>query len=301
MHIVAILNRDSGTFRTMDLSAFCASAKSVFESHGHRLDCEIVAGADIEERLQAVVAAGDVEVLLAGGGDGTISSAAAIAFESGTPLAVLPAGTMNLFARALGVPLALEEAVEALASGHIGSVDIGTANGKAFVHQFGVGIHARLVRIRQGMEYGSRIGKILASLRAILAAVAQPISFEAELVTPKGSEKRRVAGIAVSNNRLGDGHMPHADRLDAGVLGVYAAAPMSGSSLMRLLLDVFLGSWRNSPMVTEAEVTEVILKFPKRKRGTHAVIDGELIPLEDKVQLKIHPRALRVLLPNRAV
>ena len=235
--------------------------------------------------------------MLAGGGDGTISSAAAIAYETGTPLAVLPVGTMNLFARALKVPLVLAEALEALAGGEIGSVDIATANDRPFVHQFGVGIHARLVRIRENMSYGSRTGKMLASLRAIAAAAINPPQFEAEFHTRKGIEKRRVSGIAVSNNPLGDGQI-YADRLDAGVLGVYVAAPVSTSELLKLAADVFMGTWRASPMVSEKEIDEVTLHFPKRKRGAHAVIDGELIKLDRSVTLKAHPGALRVVLPK---
>ena len=55
-------------------------------------------------------------VLMAGGGDGTISAAADVAWKARVPLAVLPAGTMNLFARALKIPLELNAALESLAS-----------------------------------------------------------------------------------------------------------------------------------------------------------------------------------------
>ena len=259
----------------MDLDAFCAQA--------------CAAGRE------------GVDALLVGGGDGTISAAAGIAYETGVPLAILPAGTMNLFARALGVPLDLTEALEALAAGEVGAVDIATANGRPFVHQFGVGIHARLVRIREGMVYRSRLGKMLASLRAIAAAVVRPPVFEAELHSARGLEKRRVSGIAVSNNRVGDGHIPYADRLDEGVLGVYVAAPMSTLDVEGLTIGVLFGTWRSSPMVSESEVKAVTLRFPKRKRSAKAVIDGELVQLEPTTDLAIHPGALRVILPRPAV
>ena len=300
MRIIAVLNRDGGTLRTMDLDAFSAGAVATFARHGHELECRVVAGSAVETALREAATGAGADAILAGGGDGTISAAAGIAYETGTPLAVLPAGTMNLFARALKVPLVLEDALEAIANGEIGAVDIATANERPFVHQFGVGIHARLVRIRENMSYGSRVGKMLASLRAIGAAAINPPQFEAEFHMPKGVEKRRVSGIAVSNNPLGDGRI-HADRLDAGVLGVYVAAPVSTSELLRLTMDLFIGTWRESPMVSEKEVGEVTLHFPKRKRGAHAVIDGELIKLDRSVTLKLHPRALKVILPGVTV
>jgi diacylglycerol kinase family enzyme len=297
LRIIAVLNRDGGTLRTMDLAAFSASAVATFARHGHELECQIVSGRQVDGALRKAATSKGVDAVMAGGGDGTISTAAAIAYETGMTLAVLPVGTMNLFARALKVPLVLDEALEAIAAGEVGAVDIATANNRPFVHQFGVGVHARLVRIRENLSYGSRYGKMLASLRAIGAAAINPPQFDAEFHTGADIETRRVSGIAVSNNPLGDGQI-YAGQLDRGVLGVYVAAPLSTSALLKLVVDVFMGTWRASPAVSEQEVDDVTLHFPKRKRGAHAVIDGELIKLDRSVTLKIHPGGLKVVLPK---
>lgn len=297
MHFVAVLNRDGGTLRTTDLDDLCARATEIFAAQGHTIDCRVVSGPKVEPTLASATTDDAVDAVIAGGGDGTISTAAAAAFKTGKPLAVLPAGTMNLFARALGVPLTLDEALAAIANGNIGAVDIATANGRPFVHQFGVGIHARLVRIREEMTYRSRWGKMLASLRAIGAAAINPPQFAAELHTARGVESRHVSGIAVSNNPLGDGQI-HAHGLDAGLLGVYIASAVTTTELLKLTANVFMGTWRQSPMVSEAEVGELTLHFPKRKRGAHAVVDGELIKLDRSVVLKVHPKALKVVLPG---
>ncbi|HEY4203023.1 MAG TPA: diacylglycerol kinase family protein [Devosiaceae bacterium] len=301
MHFVGVFNRDGGTFRSMDMEAFCDSARRIFEMHGDTLECRVVAGHMISEALeQGARDAGD-GVLLAGGGDGTISAAAAIAFRTGVVLAVLPAGTMNLFARALRLPLSLRETLEALAAGEVQSVDIATANEWAFVHQFGVGIHARLIRIRDHMTYRSRWGKMLASVRSVTGAIVRPPPrFHVEIRSSEGAAKRMVSGIAVSNNRAGDGHIPYADVLDQGVLGVYVAAPMSRVSLIRLLIGVLIGRWRAHPSVVEMEVSAVTLDFPRRKHSAQAVIDGELFNLPGRVVLRIHPGALRVVVPAGA-
>lgn len=297
MHFIAVLNRGGGTLRTMDLDEFCRSATAIFERHGDTLDCRIVDGKQVEKELEKAAREAGVGAIIAGGGDGTISTAAAIAFRTGTPLAILPAGTMNLFARAMKVPLVLEEALEAIADGEVGAVDIATANGRPFVHQFSVGIHARLVRIRENMTYRSRLGKMVASLRAIGAAAMNPPQFEAELHTSKGIERRMVSGIAISNNPLGDG-LIHADGLGRHVLGVYIAAPLGTFGLLRLALDVALGRWRESPLVSEKEIDEVTLHFPKRKHGAKAVVDGELINLDPAVRLEVHADGLKMVLPK---
>jgi diacylglycerol kinase family enzyme len=297
LKIRAILNKDGGTLRTMDLDALCAMATDLFAREGHELDCKIVAGKDVEKALKAAANDPSVEAVIAGGGDGTISAAAGIAFKSNKPLGVLPAGTMNLFARALGMPLELDRALAAIARGEVDRIDIATANGRPFVHQFGVGIHARLVRIRNGMVYRSRVGKMLASLRAILAAAVNPPRFEVELHTEKGDRTATATGVAISNNPLDDSPVPVAMTLNSGRLGVYVAHSVSTRELLNLALDVMSGRWRANPAVSETEVRDLILRFPKRKRGTHAVVDGELIDLEKAVDLQLHPLALPVIRP----
>lgn len=298
MRFLAILNKDGGTLRSMDLETFCRQAKALFSEEQHVLECRMVSADAVEAALEEAASDPDVDVMLAGGGDGTISAAAAAAYRSGKPLAVLPAGTMNLFARALDMPLDLDQALAAIARGRIERIDIATANGRPFVHQFGVGIHARLVKIRNEMSYRDRAGKMLANLKAIVAAALDPPRFEVELVGPDGVDKQTVSGIAVSNNPLGDGPIPVAGRLDSGLLGVYVAAGTSSRDLFALGLDVFIGRWRDNALVSEAEVPALVLRFPKKKRGNHAVVDGELIRLEPSVTLKIHPRALAVVRPG---
>lgn len=300
MRVAAILNRDSGTLRTMDLDAFCAEAMTVFAEAGHELQCHVVNGDAVLDAIETFSADPDVDAIIAAGGDGTISSAAAIAHRSQKILGVLPAGTMNLFARALGVPADIRLALQAIATGSVGKVDLAMANGRPFVHQFGVGIHARLVRIRNNMVYRSRIGKMLASLRAIAASALNPPRFEVEFEDGSGRQSRTVSGIAVSNNPLDDGPVPVAQRLDTGRLGVYFAGTVTTRELIALVVDVLVGRWRSNPQVTELETESLVLHFPKRKREVHAVIDGELIELDRDVELTILPQALSVILPTSA-
>ncbi len=296
MRYVAVLNRDGGTLRSIDLDAFVAFMRATFAREGHSLVVRLVSGRGVARALKTAAARGDIDVLIAGGGDGTISSAADVAFRAGIPLAVLPAGTMNLFARALGLPLQLEEAVRAIAAGSVGRVDIATANGRPFIHQFGVGIHARLVRIREKYAFRSRIGKMLASLRAIAASAIRPPVFEVEIKSGRTVQMLHTSGISVSNNPYAEGHVPHADSLDQGVLGVYVAEPLTTGRLARLTFGVLRGKWKHMPMVTEWEVDRVMLRFPRRKRSARAVIDGELVRLDREVDLRVHRGALQVIL-----
>lgn len=73
--------------------------------------------------------------------------------------------------------------------------------------------------------------------------------------------------------------------------------PMPPSDLARLALSLVFGNWKAHPLVSEREVAQVSLYFPRRKASALAVIDGELIPLEKRVDLRIHAQGLRVVLP----
>lgn len=301
MRFVGVLNKDGGTFRTMDVAAFAADATRIFAASGQALDCRVVEGRELIAELRRAAADPVTEVLLAGGGDGTISAAAALCFKHKVPLAVLPAGTMNLFARSLKVPLNLEQALGALAGGELDQVDIATANGRPFVHQYSVGMHSRLVRIREGLNYSSRWGKMLASARAVGATLSRPLVFEADIRTPNGIEHRRAMAISVSNNLLGEGHIPYAERVNGGVMGVYVVKPMPAADAARLVFSLLFGTWKHHPLVSERQVEQVTLSFPRRKKSAKAVIDGELIPLDQRVELKLHHGALQVIVPRAEV
>ena len=297
MHFVAIFNRDGGSLRTMDIPALTREAERIFIAAGHTIDCRSISGDQLSETLRSCAADPTVDVLIAGGGDGTISAAAAACFESGKPLAVLPAGTMNLFARSLGMPLDIRAALAAIADGQVSEVDIATANDRPFVHQYSVGMHSRLVHIRNGLEYANRLGKIIASFRAVGETLRRPLRFDAVIRTGTRIETRRATAISVSNNPLSEGHMPYAETVDGGVLAVYVVRPMSPMALARLLVGLLFGHWKHHPLVAETEVKEVTLAFPRRKSSAQAVIDGELVPLPSEVKIIIHPRALRVFRP----
>lgn len=295
MHVIGVFNRDGGTFKTTDMEAFAARAVEIFQSEGHTLDPRIVEGKELMTQLEKAAAEGDL--LLAGGGDGTISAAAGIAYKTGKPLGVVPAGTMNLFARSLNVPLDLEEALAAIAAGELRSIDIATANGRPFIHQFSVGIHAKLVKLREGLTYRSRIGKMMASTRAFITAISHAPNFHIDVTTRGRVERRSTAGVSVSNNAL-EGALPHAHRLDSGVLGIYVIAPLNAWIVIKLGWAALLGRWKALPEISDREAREVTLRFPRRRRSSVAVIDGELVDLATVVELRIHPGALKVMMPK---
>ena len=301
MQVLAILNRDGGTLKTTDLDGFGDHLRSA----GHSFDITVSSGTEIGKALEDAAANPEVDIILAGGGDGTISSATAMAWKSGKALGVIPAGTMNLFARSIGIPLDIMEAATALAEGEIEACDIATANGRAFVHQFSVGMQPRMVKERNARTYNSRLGKMLASVYATLGIFARPPSFKATVTLDDQQQAggkpvmQKLSMIAISNNLYGENHMPYADSLNGGVLGIYRAGALKTGSSVKLVSDLMTGTWRTNPDFSEDIAREAKLTFPHLKRSAHAVIDGELIKLAPEVVVKTHPGALNILVPKK--
>ncbi|WP_237152513.1 diacylglycerol/lipid kinase family protein [Oryzibacter oryziterrae] len=298
MRVQAILNRDGGTFRTTDLAAYARHVQGAFADHGHQVTCHVVGGRDVAAAIDRALADDGLDALLAGGGDGTVSLAAGRAWKAGVPLGVIPAGTMNLFARALGLPLDIWAVPMVLAAGNTLAVDIGSADGHPFVHQFSAGLHARMVRLRNAMTYGSRLGKMAASLRASLGVMLDPPVFEVTHEINGRRETAEVSAISVSNNSFGSSPYLLPDRMDAGHLGVYLTDPLTPLRAARLAIDLMLWRFKANPAVRETTAQAVELHFPKHRRSARCVIDGELMPLPESVSLRIHAGALKVLGPG---
>jgi diacylglycerol kinase family enzyme len=296
MHFTAVLNRQGGTLRSIDVNAFAERMRTVLERHGHGLRVDIVDGAGIEAAL-AKAAASRAEIVIAGGGDGTVSAAAAALMHKKKALAILPAGTMNLFARGLGIPMSLDAAVEAFAEGQIRAVDMGSANGRPFVHQFSIGMHAKMVALRDDMVFKSRLGKVRASVSASLAAMLDPPRLKVSLLMGDAEMLTRATAVSVTNNLFGEGHLPYADHPDGGVLGIYVTVARERRHLLRMLWSLARGRLRDNPHVEVHESDGAVLRLLSRKAARKCVIDGELLPARPEIVFKIHPKVLNVLVP----
>ena len=299
MRFVAVLNRDGGALRTIDLDAFAARMRETLEAAGHSIKIEIVSGDELDDALDRA-ATGRADVVLAGGGDGTVSAAAARLMDSKKALAILPAGTMNLFARSLGIPLTLDEAVKSFGNGEVKSVDMASANGRPFVHQFSIGMHAKLVHLRSKMDFASRLGKIRASAKAAWNTALNPPAVDVMLTIGEAEILTRATAIGITNNLFGEGHLPYADNPDGGVLGIYVTVAEQRGEILRFLLSLARGKWRDNQQVEIHQAERVTLKIRSRRTRLLSVIDGELCKLERETVVKIHPGALRVLVPSSA-
>ncbi len=296
MRIQVILNRDGGTLRTLDLGRFAKQTTETLTSAGHDVEVAVLSSTEIADALEQA-SIGACDIVMVGGGDGTISTAASKLKGTDKALAVLPAGTMNLFARSLAIPLNLDQAVAAFATGVIREVDLASVDGTVFVHQFSVGLHAELIRLREARDYRSRLGKIWASMRAGIDAFISPPRFVVTLDIDGQEITVKTSAIGITNNMFGEGHLPYADTLTDGVMGVYITRARRRRDMAKAAARIALGRWKSNPHIDIHRAHKVNLTMLSGHKKLGCAVDGELIPARKQTALQVHPAALRVLVP----
>ena len=237
------------------------------------------------------------EVLVAGGGDGTVSAVARAAMGAGVPLGVLPLGTRNHFARDLGIPQPLDQAAAVVAAGVTRAVDAAEAGGLLFLNNASLGVYPRLIQLRERLR-ARGTGRWLAALWATLAVLRRHPFLDLTLRTGDEEVRARTPFVLIANNpyRMSGLQPQSRERLDGGELAVYTYHAHRRLGLLRLGLSlVLLGIDRVREL--DVRMTRAVA-VSTRRRDPRFALDGELTSLRPPVSARILPRALTVLTPS---
>ena len=302
--MLVLLNRKSGTMRTLGPEAVAKQVRQALAPVCERLDIELVDGA-MPAELAAKIDAGIYDCVVVGGGDGSISSMAGRLAGGDVTLGALPLGTMNMIVRVLGFPQDLAPALAALATAEVRRIDLGEVNGETFVRQVSFGLQPRIARLREKFGYSSRLTKLISGLRAMVAVLVSPRNLHLTARNAGGETPLRSPAVIISNNEiLGGEKLLVQDALDNGVLGLYALPPPGVIAIVRLTFAVLKGRWREDQGLTAQTATSIMLlpgRFWFRKpKQILCSLDGELRRLRFPVSAKIRPKSLNVLMPKAA-
>jgi YegS/Rv2252/BmrU family lipid kinase len=253
------------------------------------------AGADLV-RLAHSAAHGDAKTVVAGGGDGTMSSVAAALIGSDKTLGVLPLGTMNHFAKDLGIPLDVEGAVRTIVAGQAVRVDVGDVNGRIFLNNSSLGLYPRVIRERERQQ---RLGwgKWPAYVWAALAVLRRYPFLQIRLSVDGKERAGRTPFLFVGNNEYETDRLTIGSRnsLDRGQLSIYAASHTGRLGLVRLALRALLGGLRQDRDLLAFAAAD--LRVDTRRKRVRVALDGEVVVMEPPLHYRVRPKALRVLAP----
>lgn len=306
--ILVLVNEKSGTVRSRGPESVRQLVETTLQPHFAAVDVKLFQG-DIMPELTKARDGKTHDIIVAGGGDGTLASAAGALMDSGVTMGVLPLGTMNLYAQALGFSPKLEEAVGQLAQAVAKPVDVGQANGRAFLHQVSLGLQPRMAKLRERMGYSSRLTKMLGSLRAFTVLMLNPRTVRVEVDAAGSRSIFKTPLLVISNNLLGASqNVSLQEKLDDGVLGLYVLRDVSLRTLLRLARAYLSGSLPSPVEVKMSSapaytVTRLRSRLPGRrpKPGTLASMDGEVLILQNPIKIEIRPKSLQVLVaPGKA-
>jgi diacylglycerol kinase family enzyme len=256
-------------------------------------------GAEVTALARRAAARSKDGLVVAGGGDGTISAVAAELVGTATALGILPLGTLNHFARDLKIPVALEAAVQTIRSGKVTSVDVGEVNGRFFLNNSSLGIYPGMVKQREHQQQKGR-SKWFALLSAALATLRRYPVLSVRLKV-NGRELARLTPILfVGNNQyeLEGLKMGTRDRLNLGLLHSYLMRHTGIWGLLRLFFSALVGKL-STVKEFEAMCAKELWVESRRKRLSVA-LDGEVTVMSTPLHYRSRPAALRVVVPERS-
>lgn len=246
---------------------------------------------DVEELLQKAAARATV-ALGAAGGDGTLSTAAAIAHDRELRLLALPAGTLNHFARDLGV-LSVDDAVDALQAGQAVRVQLGAAGDRTFLNTASFGAYTDLVDARERLE--DRIGKwpaVALSLVGVLRR-AEPVKVRID-----GRTRRLWLGFFGNARYQPSGFAPTwRERLDDGFVDVRLVDAEQPLARTKLVVSVLIGRLGRSAVYEQSTATK--LEIDCDEGELRIALDGEVLDIETPAAVTTRAQALFVHAPHR--
>jgi diacylglycerol kinase family enzyme len=239
----------------------------------------------------------DAEMVVAGGGDGTIAHIAEQLLDAPQTLGVLPLGTFNYFAQRIGVPLDLEGAIGVLATGRPGQVSVGEVNGRVFLNNSGIGLYPGLLKKREQAYLHIGRSQMAAYLSAAVVLLQPPSLLNLGLVADGVPLSRRTPLLFVGANpeQLAAYGIPGSECLDAGRLAVYITKPLSTSRLWRLAARAMFRGLYGADELELVCARELVVTL--RRSRVRVAMDGEITRLKLPLRYRWRVDALRVQLP----
>ena len=274
-----------------------ARVLDLFRAHGHEPEF-VDPGNDICA-VAAQAARDAARIVVAAGGDGTVSAVAAALEGTDKILGVLPVGTLNHFAKDLHIPLDLESAVRTIVEGEVAAVDVGEVNGRIFINNSSLGLYPRIVSRREAQQQRLARGKWTAFFWATIQALRRLPFLDLRIAFEGREIFRRTAFLFVGNNEyeIAGFNLGSRARVNGATLGLYLTHRTGRLGLFRLAFHALFGRVDQANDFDVFSVSEA--RVETRHRRLLVALDGEVERMATPLHYRIKPAALRVLVPKK--
>jgi YegS/Rv2252/BmrU family lipid kinase len=238
-----------------------------------------------------------VDLVIIGGGDGTLNAAIEGLVDTQLPLGILPLGTANDLARTLQIPQSIPQACQVIATGHSQRIDLGKVNHKHFFNVASLGLSVQITR--QLDKKAKRTWGVLAYAATAIQVIWKTRPFRAEIRIGEDSIRVKTVQIAVGNGRYYGGGMAVAD--DAAIndqrLDLYSLEYQHWWQILLLVPALWRGTHANWSGVRSLQGKE----FDIYTRKAHPInADGEIVTYTP-AKFRLIPKAMEVFVPNLPV
>lgn len=290
--IEVIINAGSGS---VESEATKNQLTELFENEGVEANVHLAKNGKEIVSLAKKFADSEAEIIVAGGGDGTINAVAKEVLRKNKILGVLPLGTLNNFSKDLQIPQNIEEAVQVIAENNLKIIDVGEVNGSIFVNNSSIGLYPQIVKRREKKQQRLGWGKWRAAFWAALNILKRSPFFAVRLKTGKEIRIVRTPFVFVGNNEyeMDFFNIGRREKLDDGKLSVYFLHRSGRKGLFLLVLRTLFGRLRQTKDFEAINVEEITIETKKKR--ILVAFDGEIKMLETPLLYKTHPKALRVI------
>lgn len=296
MKIGAVINATAGTLSPAAAEQRLQKIREHLEARVEPGWLAVVPGQQVATEIERLKARG-LEVLVIGGGDGSISTAAQALADTDIALAVLALGTKNHFARDLGVPLEPVAAIGLLDRMRVHMVDLGEVNGHVFINNAALGLYPRLVAEREQTMRTRRWQKWQAEIAAVLSVLRRIRHMKLVIEKEHDQTAYRTPFVFVGNNEYTGGIMADSKRpsLSDGHLWFCTAHAQGVWGMLRMAWQLGAGGIDRIGDLETRRLSAVTIHT--RGRRTVVAIDGENRRMDTPLRFRIRRQSLRVVGP----
>ncbi len=290
MKAAIIINEEAGQGNSLQ------QISGKFNQTGLAYEIFKISGKNLPEILEKV-SKDTYQILIAAGGDGTISSVAEKAVKLNRTMGVIPAGTLNHFAKDAGIPLNTDEAIENILNGNKILIDTAYVNDHIFLNNSSIGLYPRVVKRREEqMKFGGN--KWPAMFKATLAVLKSIPKINVTITSDGRIVKCKTPFVFVGNNdyKFDLFNLGRRDGLQDGRLSIYYPKYEGRISYLRLILKTLLGKLDQEENFQILHNEEIIIDSKKSK--LEVSIDGEVFKMKTPLHYKIKPKSLRLIIPG---
>lgn len=236
-----------------------------------------------------------VDIIVVGGGDGTLNAVLDVLVSSGLPLGILPMGTANDLAKTLGIPDSIPKACQIIAQNHVRDIDLGWVNGKYFLTVACLGLSVGVTR--KVTKQSKRKWGMLAYAITFLHLLWHFRPFKAEIRTKNKFISVKSIQIVVGNGRYYAGGMTVSQdaAIDDQKLDLYSLNVLHWWDIFTLLPAIRQGNFATKYNVQTLSAPEIEIYTPKKAYLIDA--DGELVS-QTTAKFRVIPGAISVFCPK---